>query len=155
MTKSELSVLEKYLSDEEIHKIMKDECRAFCNDHIGKLANDKLTNDLDRIIANTAYYYIRDEIKLVTDESWKAKISEKVNDIIKLKNLEYEIFRRKSYGGEGDSMAIRLIDETVYNNKDLITAKTVEVLAKMSWREFSKEIKAAIVNFIMNKFGKM
>lgn len=114
--------VEKYLSEDEIKEIVKEEVRYNIQSIIKK------ENSLDRILSNTYYktVWLMVEETLGEDEKLKDLIRFHVERIIKeLSN--YSVFRNKDYY-ENESLGQTLLNQAVIDSKDLIKDKVTEII---------------------------
>lgn len=136
--------IENYISDEEIKDIIKEEIRKNVKYHLNS------EKDLSRIIANISYKELWKQIELEIpncEKMLKDKTIEKLNEL-----SSYDIFRRKDCYGAEDSLAIKLIDKYVEENKKIINDKIKNVFNGLSNTDLKYDIQAILEEYIAKIF---
>ena len=138
--------IKDYISEEEIKDIIKDEIRRSVAYYMNTEA------ELSRIITNISY-----------KELWKQIESEVPNceTLLKQKTIErirqlssYDVFRRKDIYGVEDSLATKLIDECVKENKNIINDKIKNIFNELSNSDLKYDIQGILEEYIENLFKK-
>jgi glutathionyl-hydroquinone reductase len=112
--------IEKYLSHEELKEI--------CIKHFKEL----LTKGGERLLTNIAYYQTFATVDACLDEESKTLVKNKTKEIIS--NLSnYSVFRRKDVFEQDDSEAYKILQETVRDNKELISNNVLEAINNFNY----------------------
>lgn len=117
--------VEKYLSEDEIKEIVKEEVRDKIQSIIRK------ENNLDRILTNTYYktVWMVVEETLGEDKKLKDLIRDNVEKIIN-ELSSYSVFRRKDHY-DNESLGQTLLNQAVTDSKDLINNRVVKIIADL------------------------
>lgn len=138
--------IKDYVSEEEIKDIIGDEIRRSVRYHMNNEA------ELSRIITNISYKELWKQIELEVpncEKTLKEKTIERIRNI-----SDYDIFRRKdSYGAE-DSLATKLIDECVKENKNIINDKVKNIFNELSNSDLKYDIQGILEEYIEKLFEK-
>lgn len=94
-------------------------------------ANSKQnTENYERVLINSVYYFLREEIDTLLNIDHKKIILDKVDTILKDKDLAYQIFKKKDFWEKEDSLAIQYIEEGVKENKEYLKSKIKPTIDK-------------------------
>ena len=106
----EISInIEDYLSNEEI--------KAICVEEIANAAKRHLTEDsFKRVLSNIAYYTVFEKINKIVP-NYEEEIVKNVEDIIRNKKYQYDVFREKSKYGDPASEGTKIVERTVEARK--------------------------------------
>lgn len=137
--------IKDYLSDSEIKEIIENE---IIEETKKTLRNEK---EMTRILTNISYY-----------ELWN-KIEEEIpncQDIIKEKTKEnlqtismFDIFRSKDdFMGYKDSLAQRILNESVKENRNIIDDKVKTIMNELSLTDIKYDIQSILETYIDNLF---
>lgn len=138
--------IKDYVSEEEIKDIIGDEIRRSVRYHMNTEA------ELSRIITNISYKELWKQIELEVpncEKTLKEKTIERIRNI-----SDYDIFRRKDAYGAEDSLATKLIDECVKENKDIINDKVKNIFNELSNSDLKYDIKGILEEYIEKLFEK-
>lgn len=138
--------IKDYISEEEIKDIIKDEIRRSVAYYMNTEA------ELSRIITNISYKELWKQIELEVpncETLLKQKTIERIRQL-----SSYDVFRRKDiYGGE-NSLATKLIDECVKENKNIINDKIKNIFNELSNSDLKYDIQGILEEYIENLFKK-
>lgn len=138
--------IKDYVSEEEIKDIIGDEIRRSVRYHMNTEA------ELSRIITNISYKELWKQIELEVpncEKTLKEKTIERIRNI-----SDYDIFRRKDAYGAEDSLATKLIDECVKENKDIINDKVKNIFNELSCSDLRYKIQDILEEYIEKLFEK-
>lgn len=138
--------IKDYISEEEIKDIINDEIRRSVRYHMNNEA------ELSRIITNISYKELWKQIELEVpncEKTLKEKTIERIRNI-----SDYDIFRRKDAYGAEDSLATKLIDECVKENKDIINDKVKNIFNELSNSDLKYDIQGILEEYIEKLFEK-
>ena len=138
--------IKDYVSEEEIKDIIGDEIRRSVRHHMNTEA------ELSRIITNISYKELWKQIELEVpncEKTLKEKTIERIRNI-----SDYDIFRRKDAYGAEDSLAVKLIDECVKENKDIINDKVKNIFNELSNSDLKYDIQGILEEYIEKLFEK-
>jgi len=122
-----------YLTEEQIQKIVADELRISIRGQINK-------DNAERLLTNTAYYIVWEEVDKVLDFDVKEFIKEKVVNIIKEMG-RYNVFRSKDSNYESkDSLAQIYLNQYVEENKNIINRKVVEIMQELDAEDIRNQL---------------
>lgn len=138
--------IKDYVSEEEIKDIIGDEIRRSVRYHMNNEA------ELSRIITNISYKELWKQIELEVpncEKTLKEKTIERIRNI-----SDYDIFRRKDAYGAEDSLATKLIDECVKENKNIINDKVKNIFNELSNSDLKYDIQGILEEYIEKLFEK-
>lgn len=138
--------IKDYVNEEEIKDIIKDEIRKIVRYNMNTEA------ELSRIITNISYKELWKQIELEVpncEQLLKQKTIERIREL-----SSYDIFRRKDFYGTEDSLAIKLIDECVKENKNIINDKIKNIFNELSNSDLKYDIQCILEEYIENLFKK-
>ena len=138
--------IKDYVSEEEIKDIIGDEIRRSVRYHMNNEA------ELSRIITNISYEELWKQIELEVpncEKILKEKTIEGIRNI-----SDYDIFRRKDAYCAKDSLATKLIDECVKENKDIINDKVKNIFNELSNSDLKYDIQGILEEYIEKLFEK-
>lgn len=138
--------IKDYVSEEEIKDIIGDEIRRSVRYHMNTEA------ELSRIITNISYKELWKQIELEVpncEKTLKEKTIERIRNI-----SDYDIFRRKDAYGAEDSLATKLIDECVKENKNIINDKVKNIFNELSNSDLKYDIQGILEEYIEKLFEK-
>lgn len=138
--------IKDYVSEEEIKDIIGDEIRRSVRYHMNNEA------ELSRVITNISYKELWKQIELEVpncEKTLKEKTIERIRNI-----SDYDIFRRKDAYGAEDSLATKLIDECVKENKNIINDKVKNIFNELSNSDLKYDIKDILEEYIEKLFEK-
>ena len=138
--------IKDYVSEEEIKDIIGDEIRRSVRYHMNTEA------ELSRIITNISYKELWKQIELEVpncEKTLKEKTIERIRNI-----SDYDIFRRKDAYGAEDSLATKLIDECVKENKNIINDKVKNIFNELSCSDLRYKIQDILEEYIEKLFEK-
>ena len=138
--------IKDYVSEEEIKDIIGDEIRRSVRYHMNNEA------ELSRIITNISYKELWKQIELEVpncEKTLKEKTIERIRNI-----SDYDIFRRKDAHGAKDSLATKLIDECVKENKNIINDKVKNIFNELSNSDLKYDIQGILEEYIEKLFEK-
>lgn len=138
--------IKDYVSEEEIKDIIKDEIRKIVR------CNMNTEAELSRIITNISYNELWKQIELEVpncETLLKQKTIERIRGL-----SSYDIFRRKDFYGTEDSLATKLIDECVKENKNIINDKIKNIFNELSNSDLKYDIQCILEEYIENLFKK-
>lgn len=138
--------IKDYVSEEEIKDIIGDEIRRSVRYHMNNEA------ELSRIITNISYKELWKQIELEVpncEKTLKEKTIERIRNI-----SDYDIFRRKDNFGAEDSLATKLIDECVKENKNIINDKVKNIFNELSNSDLKYDIQGILEEYIEKLFKK-
>lgn len=138
--------IKDYISEEEIKDIINDEIRRIVRYHLNNEA------ELSRIITNISYKELWKQIELEVpncEKILKEKTVERIRNI-----SDYDIFRRKDAHGTKDSLATKLIDECVKENKNIINDKVKNIFNELSNSDLKYDIQGILEEYIEKLFEK-
>lgn len=116
--------IDSYLSEEEKKEIAIDAFRQSVMDGLDKNKDDnRKLNDYERVISNSIFYYLSDEIDSMLGCDTKDMIRENVIKTIKSCNFNYSLFRKKTTYESEDSPAQKIAKEAVESHRDEMTKK--------------------------------
>lgn len=114
--------LDDYLSEKEKKEIAVQEFRRAIMQQIN--SDDKITN----ILANAAYISVFKETNELVKDA-KERIFNKVNEILE-DSSNYLVFRNNYLTNAPESLASKMLEEAVRNNKELLNQKVHDVIAQ-------------------------
>ena len=138
--------IKDYVNEEEIKDIINDEIRRIVRYHLNNEA------ELSRIITNISYKELWKQIELEIpncEKILKEKTIERIRNI-----SDYDIFRRKDNFGAEDSLATKLIDECVKENKNIINDKVKNIFNELSNSDLKYDIQGILEEYIEKLFEK-
>lgn len=138
--------IKDYVNEKEIKDIINDEIRRIVRYHLNNEA------ELSRIITNISYKELWKQIELEIpncEKILKEKTIERIRNI-----SDYDIFRRKDAYGAEDSLATKLIDECVKENKDIINDKVKNIFNELSNSDLKYDIQGILEEYIEKLFEK-
>ena len=138
--------IKDYVNEEEIKDIINDEIRRSVRYHMNNEA------ELSRIITNISYKELWKQIELEVpncEKTLKEKTIERIRNI-----SDYDIFRRKDNFGAEDSLATKLIDECVKENKNIINDKVKNIFNELSNSDLKYDIQGILEEYIEKLFEK-
>ena len=138
--------IKDYVNEEEIKDIIEDEIRRSVRYHMNNEA------ELSRIITNISYKELWKQIELEVpncEKTLKEKTIERIRNI-----SDYDIFRRKDNFGAEDSLATKLIDECVKENKNIINDKVKNIFNELSNSDLKYDIQGILEEYIEKLFEK-
>lgn len=138
--------IKDYVSEEEIKDIINDEIRKSVRYHLNNEA------ELSRIITNISYKELWKQIELEVpncETLLKQKTIERIRNI-----SDYDIFRRKDAYIAEDSLATKLIDECVKENKNIINDKIKDIFNELSNSDLKYDIQGILEEYIEKLFEK-
>lgn len=138
--------IKDYVSEEEIKDIINDEIRRIVRYYLNNEA------ELSRIITNISYKELWKQIELEVpncEKILKEKTIERIRNI-----SDYDIFRRKDAYIAEDSLATKLIDECVKENKNIINDKIKDIFNELSNSDLKYDIQGILEEYIEKLFEK-
>ena len=132
-----------YLSEEDIKDEAKYALRSLFANQFRKEA------DIERVLSNLTHEYIFKMVcdKLNVDREYiEAAIADGIKKAIEGDTIKYKVFQRKDAWERSESPAVKILDDTLANSKELIEA---ELPGKKAARMLMDELKgtAADVEF--------
>ena len=119
------------------------------------IVRDKLVNDVERILSNTAYSVVWDAVDLAIDGKAKDVIKEKALKIIE--NVSsYSVFRKKDLWGKDESVAYSTLQSAVEENKNVIRENVKKIIDSYNYSTAINEelITDAVIEIIKSRFQK-
>ncbi len=147
--------VKKYLSEDEIKNIVESELRNIVRE--GLLLDKepkRIIDNYERVIGNSIYYYLENEIDKILGTDSKQLIKDKVKETLLTDNYSYSIFREKSHWNVDDSIGRKVLKDAVNDNKDIIRAKVSESISKLSYDDFHEMIIETMQHIIETKLTK-
>lgn len=142
--------VEDYVSQETIKEICEDAIRESVREWA--MSEVRAYKDISTLFANTAY---KETARMLaeTESDFEERIREKVRSVID--NLSsYTVFNTPSYHDNYKSEAIKIVEDEVKKNEQLIRDKTREIITDyMDRDEFINTIVARVVEEITNNFN--
>ena len=135
--------IKDYVSEEEIKDIIVDEIRRSVRYHLNNEA------ELSRIITNISYKELWKQIEL---EVPNCETLLKQKTIERIRNISD--YRRKDAYGTEDSLATKLIDECVKENKNIINDKVKNIFNELSNSDLKYDIQGILEEYIEKLFEK-
>lgn len=134
--------VDDYLSEESKQQlaedVFKEELRkGFLEKH--PAGDKKNTENYERVLINSVYYFLQKEVDTALNIDHKQIILDKVDNILKNKDLSYEMFKKKSAWEKEDSLAIQYIQEGVKENKEYIKSKIKPTIDKYLTEKIDKD----------------
>lgn len=134
--------IDDYLTNEEIKEIIGEEIKE--NIRINIRDNKSITTFLNNLSYKYVWEIIEDEVEKKLDGIAKEVITEKVVEIIK-KLSSYDVFRSGDYFNK-KSIAQKILDDAVEENKEILQKKVKEILEKEYLGIQAREEMAEIVS---------
>ena len=136
--------VKEYLSEEDMKRIAEDAWREQCH--------AKFITDKERILSNTAYQIV---YRLV-DEHFNENLEQILRDkVIKIINemSAFNVFKQKDVWGKEESVATKLMNQVVVENKDLLTSVVQKQMinARIDEDYLTDAIKEVIINKLTSK----
>lgn len=140
--------LHDYLSEEDIKDEAKYALRSLFANQLRKEA------DIERVLSNLTHEYI---FKMVCDklnvnrEYIESAIADGVKKAIEGDTIKYKVFQRKDAWERSESPAIKILDDTLANSKELIEAEVERRIREYDFHELQEEIQDTIYEVICRK----
>ena len=138
-----------YFTPEQIREIAEDELRNAFRSQFRKEA------DVERVLTNLSYEYVRKLIAEQWDGDFTAKLREQIEKSISQDTIKYEVFRRKDAWDRSESPAVAILDDECKNSRPLIRAAVEKHIAEYPFHELDRdEIGCVIYDVIMERILK-
>lgn len=115
--------IKDYLNEEDIKEVCKEEIRRLFRDE----------ENAQRLLSNLSYTIVYDEIDKVIPNSRQIVIDKTLQVLNNIQS--YSVFRDDQWGKS--SLAYRMMEETVINNRDLLDQKVKDAITN---KDYSEEI---------------
>lgn len=137
--------VEDYMTKEEIKEIIHQEIRY----------GVKKSLEREYGISNTSYYLVATCVDQLLDEDDKKKIQENAKKIID-DMTTYSVFQTKDNFRNKNSLAQTYLEESVENNKELISQKVKEIIENVSKsyslnKDIKEDIEQGVYEMIINR----
>lgn len=141
--KTEINI-EDYLSHDEIKKIAADQVRA----SVAALFSSEAK--AIRLIINSAYEIIFDEVDKAIPNSRQVIIDKVTELVAKDSSYDFHTFRNKDTYREA-SLAVRILEEAVKDNRDVIRGKVLDAITNRDYtNDVWKKFEELGENFVSN-----
>lgn len=122
--------IEDYLDHDAIADIVKDELRVQIRKHFSNEENAK------RLLSNLSYHIVKEEVDKIVP-NFEQKLINTVSRLIEdKKSVEFNLFDYDKYGsGRSKSLAAKIVEQTVEENKQLIKDKVVDAIQSNDYTE--------------------
>lgn len=120
--------IENYLSDEKIKEIVSDELRQQIRDYF------KNESNANRLIINLSYDVVIEAVNEIVPNFHEILV-EKTQRLINEKDLSFVLFNYDYSTGNPKSLAAKIIEQTVNQNKPLIQDNTVKAIHAINYED--------------------
>ena len=137
-----------YLSEEDIKDEAKYALRSLFANQFRKEA------DIERVLSNLTHEYIFKMVcdKLNVDREYiEAAIADGIKKAIEGDTIKYKVFQRKDAWERSESPAVKILDDTLANSKELIEAEVEKRIREYDFHELQEEIQDTIYEVICRK----
>lgn len=137
--------LERYLNDDEIKLIVKEEFRNNIQENLKR-------NGVTTWIANLGYQNVLEIINTEIPE-YESLVKEKTKEVIE-GLTSYSVFRKKDLVDNEDSLGQKYLEQAVENNKEIINQKIINIFNELTEKDIAYEIENIISEKLENIFSK-
>ena len=141
MSSFELDI-DQYLTEEDKKRI--------CREQFSEVARMKCRNDFERIITNSAYSIVRDEVDKVFDGKMQEFLIERVEKVIK-ELSSFTVFNKPDAWDKTSSKGYVLLQQAVQDAQPLIVGRVVALIEGMSAEDLSWYVQGPLVAAILEK----
>lgn len=121
--------IDNYLSEEDKEEIARDLFKEeLRKGFLAKPDHKKNIENYERVISNSVHYFLEEEIDSIVGQDHKELIEKKVKTHLSKDNLSYILFRNKSPWNSEPSVAQKMMDEIVIENRGLAENKIKKAL---------------------------
>lgn len=140
-----------YLSEEDIKNEALYALRGLFANQLRKEA------DIERVLSNLTHEYIFKMVcdKLNVDREYiESAIADGVKKAIEGDTIKYKVFQRKDAWERSESPAVKILDDTLANSKELIEAEVEMRIREYDFHELQEEIQDTIYEVICRRLKK-
>lgn len=141
--------IDEYLSEEEKKELARESFKELCKRAL--LPEDATIRDAEseiaRIAGNAAFAAVIDEMNGLYGTDMKAKIADKIKNILTTENLRYEAFYHSWTGCGKDGLAYTIMNECIKKNRAVIEER---VMAAVQEFDYSTKVSEEVCNMIEN-----
>ena len=140
--------LHDYLSEEDIEYEARNALRGLFANQLRKEA------DIERVLSNLTHEYIFKMVcdKLNVDREYiESAIADGVKKAIEGDTIKYKVFQRKDAWERSESPAVKILDDTLANSKELIEAEVERRIKEYDFHELRDTIEDTIYDVICRK----
>lgn len=141
MSSFELDI-DQYLTEEDKKRI--------CREQFSEVARMKCRNDFERIITNSAYSIVRDEVDKVFDGKMQEFLIERVEKVIK-ELSSFTVFNKPDAWDNTTSKGYDILQQAVKDAQPLIVNRVVSLIEGMSEEDLSWYVQGPLVAAILEK----
>lgn len=137
-----------YLTEEDIRNEAKAALHYAFADQLRK------ESDVERVLSNLTQGYIFRMVcdKLNVDREYiESAIADGVKKAIEEDTIKYKVFQRKDAWEGSESPAVKILDDTLANSKELIEAEVEKRIKEYDFHELRDEIEDTIYEVICRK----
>ena len=141
MSSFELDI-DQYLTEEDKRQI--------CREKFADVARMKCKDDFERIITNSAYSIVRDEVDKVFDGKMQEFLIQRVEKVVKELSA-FTVFNKPDAWDKTSSKGYDLLQQAVQDVQPLIVGRVVALIEGMSAEDLSWYVQGPLVAAILEK----
>ncbi len=141
MSTFELNI-DSYLTEEDKRQI--------CRDQFAEVARMKSQADFDRIITNSAYSIVSDEVDKLFDGKMQEFLVERVEKVVKELSA-FTVFKKPDSWDKASSKGYDILQQAVEDAGPLILSRVVGLIESMSDEDLAYRVQEPLVAAIMEK----
>lgn len=134
--------IDQYLTEEDKKRI--------CREQFSEVARLKCQADFERIITNSAYLIVRDEVDKLFDGNMQEFLIERVEKVIK-ELSSFTVFNKPDAWDKTSSKGYDLLQQAVQDAQPLIVGRVVALIEGMSAEDLSWYVQGPLVAAILEK----
>lgn len=134
--------IDQYLTEEDKKRI--------CREQFSEVARMKCQNDFERIITNSSYSIVRDEVDKLFDGKMQEFLIERVEKVVK-ELSSFTVFNKPDAWDKTSSKGYDLLQQAVQDAQPLIVARVVALIEGMSTEDLSWYVQGPLVAAILEK----
>lgn len=134
--------IDQYLTEEEKKRI--------CSEQFAQVARLKCQSDFERIISNSAYMIVRDEVDKLFDGKMQEFLIERIEKVVKELSA-FTVFNGPDAWDKTSSKGYDLLQQAVQDAKPLIVSRVIGLIEGMSQDDLAYRVQEPLVAAIMEK----
>ena len=130
--------------------LTEDEKKRICSEQFAQVARLKCQADFERIISNSAYMVVRDEVDKLFDGRMQEFLIQRVEKVVKELSA-FTVFNGPDAWDKTASKGWHALQEATEQAKPLIVARVIELVEGMSQEDLAYRIQEPLIAAIMEK----
>lgn len=130
--------------------LTEDDKKQICREQFSEVARLKCQADFERIISNSSYMIVRDEVDKLCDGKMQEFLVDRIEKVVKELSA-FTVFNGPDAWDKTASKGWHLLQEATEHAKPLIVARVVELVEGMSQEDLAYRIQEPLVAAVIEK----